>query len=227
MRSRRFPASLVTSPRVLSAGQEVKDKAFEPFFTTKDFGQGTGLGLSQVYGFIKQSGGHVAIESAPGAGTTVSLYLPRLTGAGLEPLRPEELEALPTGTSAETILVVEDDEYVRANAVDLLRELGYHVVEAGDGKTAVQILEGAQAIALLFTDVGLPGGMNGRQVADEARRLRPGLRVLFTTGYARDAIVHQGRLDPGIDLLTKPFTFVALATKVRTALDGPVPSSDA
>jgi CheY-like chemotaxis protein len=206
----------------IGMSQDVKDKAFEPFFTTKDFGQGTGLGLSQVYGFIKQSGGHVLIESAPGAGTTVSLYLPRLTGVGLEPLPPEELEPLPTGTSAETILIVEDDEQVRANAVDLLRELGYNVIEAVDGMAAVQILKGSAAVTLLFTDVGLPGGMNGKQVADEARRIRPDVRVLFTTGYARDAIVHRGRVDPGIELLTKPFTFMALATKIRCALDGPI-----
>jgi CheY-like chemotaxis protein len=163
------------------------------------------------------------LESAPGAGTTVSLYLPRLAGGGHEPLRPEELEALPTGTSGETILVVEDDEEVRANAVDLLRELGYHVIEAADGNAAVQILRSDQTLALLFTDVVLRGGMSGKQVADEAQRLRPDLRVLFTTGYARDAIVHDGRLDPGIELLAKPFTFVALATKIRCALDGPVP----
>jgi signal transduction histidine kinase len=200
--------------------QEVKDKAFEPFFTTKDFGQGTGLGLSQVYGFMKQSGGHVLIESAPGAGTTVSLYLPRMTGSGLAPLAPEEPRPLPMGSSAETILVVEDDQQVRANAVELLRELGYHVVEAADGNTAIEILKGKTAVALLFTDVGLPGGMNGKQVADAARRFRPGLRVLFTTGYARDAIVHHGRLDPGIDLLPKPFTFGALAAKIRSTLDG-------
>ena len=213
----------------IGMSREVKDKAFEPFFTTKDFGQGTGLGLSQVYGFIKQSGGHVVLDSEPGAGTTVSLYLPQLAGVGLEPLRPEAVESLPAGTSAETILLVEDDEQVRANAMELLRELGYNVIEAADGPAALRILEGGEAIAMLLTDVGLPGGMNGKQVADHARQLRPELRVLFTTGYARDAIVHDGRLDPGIELLAKPFTFEALAMKVRSVLDaelGPRPAGD-
>jgi CheY-like chemotaxis protein len=131
----------------------------------------------------------------------------------------DQNRSCPAGTRAETILVVEDDADVRANAMELLRELGYNVIEVGDGPAALRILEGDEAIALLFTDVGLPGGMNGKQVADQARRLRPELRVLFTTGYARDAIVHDGRLDPGIELLAKPFTFAALAMKIRSVLD--------
>jgi signal transduction histidine kinase/DNA-binding response OmpR family regulator len=199
--------------------REEVDKAFEPFFTTKDIGKGTGLGLSQVYGFVKQSGGHVEIESQPGVGTTVRIYLPRY------PLGPDrqndddEAPAVPTGTTSECILVVEDDDGVRANNVGSLRGLGYRVIEARDGGVALRRLQGEPAIRLLFTDIGLPGGMNGRQLADAAQLLRPGLRVLFTTGYARDAIVYDGRIDSGITLIQKPFAHAALAAKVRLALD--------
>jgi signal transduction histidine kinase len=198
---------------------EVAGKAFEPFFTTKDVGEGTGLGLSQVYGFIKQSGGHVAIYSEPGNGTTMKLYLPRLDSAVPQEYESEDVATPPRGLSTEIILLVEDDEEVRASASSILRELGYSVLEAPEASTALEIVRGEQPISLLFTDVGLPGGTNGRQLADEATRLRPGLRIVFTTGYARNAIVHHGRLDPGIDLLTKPFTFAALAIMIRNALD--------
>jgi DNA-binding NtrC family response regulator len=198
--------------------RDVADKAFEPFFTTKDTGAGTGLGLSQVYGFVKQSGGHVRIYSEPASGTTVKLYLPCVDG--VEPIAPEPLGLVdpPRGSVTETILVIEDDDDVRANAVALLRELGYTVMEASDAASARPIVAGEQSISLIFTDVVLPGGVNGRQFADEARKSRPGIPVLFTTGYARNAIVHQGRLDPGINLLVKPFTLAALAAKVRQAL---------
>jgi signal transduction histidine kinase len=199
--------------------KEIVAQAFEPFFTTKDVGRGTGLGLSQVFGFIKQSGGHVTLYSEVGSGTTIKLYLPRLAGIHYTDSTPVSApSSVPTGVPSEWILVVEDDEDVRANAMRQLGELGYSVMDAADAPTALRLLEQHAEIGLLFTDVGLPG-MNGRQLADEARRLRPELRVLFTTAYARNAIVHQGRLDPGVDLITKPCTFAALATKVRDALD--------
>jgi PAS domain S-box-containing protein len=198
--------------------RDVLARAFEPFYTTKDIGQGTGLGLSQVYGFVKQSGGHVKIYSEPGEGTTVRIYLPRqqASEAELAPTaeRPVELQ----GGGSETILVVEDDDDVRQHSTQLLTELGYRVFEAPNGGAALEILARQQDIKLIFTDIGLPGGMNGRQFADEALRRWPQLRVLFTTGYARNAIVHAGRLDPGVSLLTKPFTFEGLAAKIGEML---------
>jgi PAS domain S-box-containing protein len=195
-------------------------RAFEPFFTTKEPGKGTGLGLSQVYGFVKQSGGHVKVYSEPGQGTTVKIYLPRLHA---EESRPEPLPnmAVPEGSREETVLVVEDDEDVRAYSVEILRELGYRVLEAHDGPSALQLLGQQSQVSLLFCDVVLPGGWTGAQTAEQARALRPGLKVLFTTGYARNAIVHHGRLDPGVHLVTKPFTFAELAAKVRDVLDAP------
>jgi signal transduction histidine kinase/CheY-like chemotaxis protein len=196
---------------------DVIKQVFEPFFTTKPVGKGTGLGLSQVYGFVKQSGGHVRIYSEVGHGTTVKVYLPRLLGE--DAAMAENVEPIPEGGNAETILVVEDDDDVRAYSVDTLRELGYRVIEANDGPSAVRQLERQQQIHLLFTDVVLPGGMTGAQVAAQARGLRPALKILFTTGYARNAIVHHGRLDAGVHLITKPFTFDALAIKVRDVLD--------
>jgi len=203
--------------------RDVVEKAFEPFFTTKEVGQGTGLGLPQVYGFVKQSGGHVKIYSEPGEGTTVKLYLPRLlaeegTGEAVAEARTPQV-----ATAGETILVVEDDEDVRSYSADILRALGYRVIEAPAGPAALAVLENDTSIRLLFTDVGLPGGLNGRQLADEAMRRRPGLRVLFTTGYARNAIVHQGRLDPGVELIVKPFTAASLATKIRHILHDVAP----
>jgi signal transduction histidine kinase len=200
---------------------ETLSRAFEPFFTTKDVGHGTGLGLSQVYGFVKQSGGHIRIQSEPGNGTTVNFYLPRFVGAEIEDEARSPDQPPPSGTIEETILVVEDESSVRLASVDMLRELGYRVFEAPDGPQALRLLESEGGIRLLFTDVGLPGGINGKQLADQARRLRPAIKVLFTTGYARDAIVHHGRLDPDVALLTKPFTFEALAEKVREILGDP------
>jgi PAS domain S-box-containing protein len=197
---------------------EVAARAFEPFFTTKESGQGTGLGLSQVYGFVKQSGGHVRIYSEQNDGTTVKIYLPRFIDDGRKGTDQGTSLVVPLTTDEEVILVVEDDEAVRANTTTMLDELGYVIVEASDGNSALRILEGRPDIDLLFTDVGLPGGLNGRQLADRARLLRPDLRVLFTSGYARNAIVHQGRLDPGVELLSKPFTLTQLATKVRQIL---------
>jgi PAS domain S-box-containing protein len=197
---------------------DVKAKAFDPFFTTKDVGQGTGLGLSQVYGFVKQSRGHVKIYSEVGEGTTIKIYIPRYHSHVDE----DEEEAIPDlarGAKSETILVVEDDPDVRTYSTDSLRELGYRVLEASNGRAALQVLNSHPEVAVLFTDVGLPGGMNGRQLAEEARRQHADLKVLFTTGYARNAIVHDGRLDPGVELLTKPFTDSALAEKLRDIID--------
>jgi CheY-like chemotaxis protein len=193
-------------------------QAFEPFFTTKDIGQGTGLGLSQVYGFIKQSGGHVKIYSEVGEGTTVKLYLRRHRGTDGEVDEEEEIRALPRGRG-ETVLVVEDDPDVRDYTVEIVGELGYTVLSAVDAASALRLLESHREVTLLFTDVGLPGGMNGRQLAEEALRRRPRLRVLYTTGYARNAIVHQGRLDAGVAVVFKPFTAVALAIKIHEVLD--------
>jgi PAS domain S-box-containing protein len=197
---------------------EVVAKAFEPFFTTKEIGQGTGLGLSQVYGFIKQSGGHVKIYSEVGQGTSVKLYLPRYRG--MEDAVDERIEtrALPRG-KAETVLIVEDDPDVRDYTVEMVSNLGYHVLSAGDGGKALRLLESHREVSLLFTDVGLPGGMSGRQLAEQALRRQPRLKVLYTTGYARNAIVHHGRLDPGIEVVFKPFTYSDLATKIRRVLD--------
>ena len=193
--------------------------AFEPFFTTKEIGQGTGLGLSQVFGFIKQSGGHVKIYSEVGEGTTVKLYLPRYRGS--ENVVDERLEShqLPPGRS-ELVLVVEDDPDVRDYTVEMVGDLGYSVLSASDGASALRLLDSNREVSLLFTDVGLPGGMNGRQLAEQALRRQPRLKVLYTTGYARNAIVHQGRLDPGVEVIFKPFTYSDLATKIRRVLEG-------
>ena len=197
---------------------EVVRRAFEPFFTTKDIGRGSGLGLSQVYGFIRQSGGHVKIYSEPGQGTTVKLYLPRLIGAEDEVAGETKPAETPVGHRDQLILVVEDEEDVRQHAVGMLRELGYSVLEARDGRSALNILAANTRVKLLFTDVGLPNGMNGRELAAQARLLYPSLPVLFTTGYARNAIIHHGRLDPGVELITKPFNYSALATKIQQVL---------
>jgi signal transduction histidine kinase len=199
--------------------QAVIDKAFDPFFTTKPAGQGSGLGLSQVYGFVKQSNGHVKIYSEAGAGTTVKIYLPRTMGAESPAVAPSA-QPVPQGSGDTVILVVEDDPGVMSLTVDMLRRLSYQVVAASDGEAALRVLAERADIALLFTDVGLPGQYNGRQLADAARALRPTLKVLFTTGYARNAIVHHGRLDPGLDLIVKPFSYASLASKVRAVLDG-------
>ncbi|MBV8538696.1 MAG: PAS domain S-box protein [Alphaproteobacteria bacterium] len=197
---------------------ETVAKAFDPFFTTKDIGRGTGLGLSQVYGFIKQSGGHVKIYSEVGLGTTVKLYLPRHVSPEDTKQAPGQAPAVPHGRG-ETVLVVDDEPDVRHMAAEMLRELGYRAIEAMDGATALRLLAANREISILFTDVGLPGGMNGRQLADEARRQRAGLRVLFTSGYPRNAIVHHGRLDPGVALLMKPFTYQELAAKLRSVVE--------
>jgi signal transduction histidine kinase/CheY-like chemotaxis protein len=202
--------------------KEVLEHAFEPFFTTKTAGQGTGLGLSQVYGFVKQSGGHVKIYSEIGEGTTIRIYLPRLLRAGVddEPIA----RAVAPGHRGETIFVVEDDDDVRAYVAETLGELKYNVIQSGDAETALQMLaDGRIAVDLLLTDVILPG-KNGRELAQALTKLRPKLKVLFMTGYSRNAIVHQGRLDPGVDLVQKPLTQAVLAAKIRDLLDAPAAS---
>jgi PAS domain S-box-containing protein len=196
---------------------ETLERAFEPFFTTKALGHGTGLGLSQVYGFMRQSGGNVRIYSEVGQGTTVKLYLRRFLGEA-EREAETQTRTIAGADGGELVLVVEDDPGVRRMSVSLFEELGYRVLEAGDGQAGLEVLERNSDVKLLFTDVGLPK-MNGRQLADAARRLYPELKVLFTTGYAKNAIVHHGRLDPGVALLVKPYSFADLAEKVRTVLD--------
>ncbi|XIA66166.1 response regulator [Bradyrhizobium sp. TZ2] len=203
---------------------DVLNHVFEPFFTTKNDGRGTGLGLSQVYGFVRQSGGHVSLLSQPNAGTTVKMFLPAATVLHSPVLHIEqtELEAsqqLPVARSGETILVVEDEDDVRNYTVSSLRELGYLVHEAADAATALTMLQREPGIALLFTDLGLPGEMDGKSLGDRAQSIDPSLRVLITTAYAAGALVHEGRLDPGIELLNKPFSFSALAMRVRELLD--------
>jgi signal transduction histidine kinase/ActR/RegA family two-component response regulator len=196
---------------------EVVARAFDPFFTTKAVGKGTGLGLSQVFGFAKQSGGHIKIYSEIGHGTTIKLYLPRFIGVettAAEASRPARM----TGTPTETILVVEDEERVRTLTVACLRELGYTVHHAESAAAALRILDAHPAISLLFTDIVMPE-TNGRKLADEAVRRYPHLKLLFTTGYTRNAIVHNGILDPGVHLIGKPFTLDQLAAKLRDVLD--------
>ena len=199
-------------------------KVFEPFFTTKSASMRTGLGLAMIYGFVKQSKGHVRIYSEVGHGTTAKIYLPRMTGAPRIESAPAasstESARVPAADSGEVVLMVEDDEDVLNSTVVLLRELGYAVLTARNGAEALAQLKGGKRVDILFTDVVLPQGMNGRMVAVEALALRPALPVLFTTGYARNAIVHNGQLDPDVQFLAKPYTLEELAQKLRAALDG-------
>ena len=200
--------------------QAIAEQVFEPFFTTKDQGVGTGLGLSQVLGFVRQSGGLVRLYSEPGQGTTVRIYLPRLLQAASErPATRVSAHDATTPTGTERVLVVEDEPALRDYTVQVLSELGYGVDQAGDAPAALAILQSEPNIQLLFTDVVLPGGMNGQLLAESALQLRPRLKVLFTTGYARNALMRNGRLEPGIRLLTKPFSLSDLARAVRNALD--------
>jgi CheY-like chemotaxis protein len=197
---------------------DVIAKAFDPFFTTKGAGKGTGLGLSQVYGFVRQSGGHVKIYSELGVGTSVKVYLPRHYGEAAVGEQAKRIASIQRGLHSEIILVVEDEDRVRALSVEALKELGYSVIEASGPSQALRMLDEGQQVNLLFTDVVMPD-MSGRQLADRALGKRPNLKVLYTTAYTRNAIVHNGMLDPGTNLLTKPFSIEELAAKVRKILD--------
>jgi signal transduction histidine kinase/CHASE3 domain sensor protein len=195
---------------------EVRDKVFEPFFTTKEAGKGSGLGLSMVYGFVKQSGGHIKIYSEEGHGTTIRLYLPLAGG----PAETAAAAAASTSGGSETILVVEDDPLVRNFVIAQLHSLGYKTVAAADGRAAMAQVASGEPFDLLFTDVIMPGGMTGRELADEVEKRRPGTKVLYTSGYTDNAIVHHGRLDEGVLLLTKPYRKPQLDQMVRRALRG-------
>jgi CheY-like chemotaxis protein len=199
---------------------DVLSHAFEPFFTTKELGHGTGLGLSQVYGFIKQSGGHVKIYSEVDLGTTVNIYLPRLHSR-VEEEEEVESEEIPGGEPGETILVVEDDKELRAYLTEVLRGLGYRVLVAPHAQAALTIIQQLSTrIDLLLTDVVMPG-MNGRELGEHAQKIRPALRVLHMTGYSRNAVLHHGRLEEGVDLLQKPIAQSHVSAKVRDMLDRP------
>jgi signal transduction histidine kinase/CheY-like chemotaxis protein len=191
-------------------------RVFEPFFTTKPLGQGTGLGLSMIYGFVQQSGGHIDLRSKVGQGTTVTIYLPRHLGA-VDGAEIDTVAGLPARGTA-VVLVVEDELPIRMVIADVLSDLGYTVLEAGDGGSALKILEAGTLIDLLITDVGLPGGTNGRQLADTARQRRPDLKVLFITGYAESAAVRNGLIEEGMQVMTKPFALEALAAKIQGIL---------
>jgi len=199
---------------------EVAARAFDPFFTTKPVGKGTGLGLSQIFGFMKQTGGHAAIYSEPGQGTTVKLYLPRHHGEAVTPLDrlSHDKTAVPQARRGEVILVVEDEQRVRHFSVDALRDLGYLVVSAANGTEALEALAEQPTIDMLFTDIVMPE-MNGRKLADNALEMRPDLKILFTTGYTRNAVVHNGMLDAGVAFLPKPFSVTQLGVKIRQVLD--------
>jgi CheY-like chemotaxis protein len=196
--------------------KSILDKVFEPFFSTKAAGKGTGLGLSMVYGFVKQSGGHIKAYSEEGHGTTIKMYLPQAAAAPV--LVPESAEAARLESGSETILVVEDDDMVRTSVITQLQSLGYPTIAAASGDEALAIVDSGAAFDLLFTDVILAKSMNGRLLALEIGRRRPGTKVLFTSGYTENAIIHHGRLDPGVRLLAKPYRESELARMIRVAL---------
>ncbi|MBR1362610.1 ATP-binding protein [Bradyrhizobium ottawaense] len=200
---------------------DIREHVFEPFFTTKGVGRGTGLGLSMVYGFAKQTGGTVAVESEEGRGTVMRLFLPRSKGEA--PARTAPVQALDTARGHETILVVEDDPLVQGYVIARLGSLGYRTLVAGDGASALALVDQGAKFDLLFTDIIMPGGMNGRELADAIRLRRPGARVLYTSGYTDDAIVHGGHLDPGVALLRKPYRKSELSQKIREVLAGEPP----
>jgi CheY-like chemotaxis protein len=196
----------------------ILDRAIEPFFSTKEVGQGTGLGLSTVYGFMRQSGGHLMLQSSEGSGTSVELYLPCANCPSEEAVRDKPAVA-PSRGKGERILLCEDDDGVRMFSSEALRDLGYEVIEAGDVQSAISALLDSGRIDLLFTDVVLPGGRTGADLAREARKLQPDVKVLFTTGYARSALDREQRAEKAVKLLLKPFSMDELATKVREVLN--------
>ena len=198
---------------------EVVTRAFDPFFTTKPLGQGTGLGLSMIYGFVTQSGGHVQITSEPGRGTCVAIYLPRYQGAATAALEEREMLALSRTETHKTVLIVDDEAAIRNNLAEMLEDLGYELLQAEDGRSGLALVRSGKRIDLLVSDVGLPNGMNGRQFADAAREVDPRLKVLFITGYANANIVGGGGMAPGMEVLTKPFTMEAFASRVSGMLD--------
>ena len=221
-REHRMPEGQYLSLCVTDTGvgmpPDVIARAFEPFFTTKPIGEGTGLGLSMIYGFAQQSGGQVRIYSEVGKGTTVCIYLPRHYGEVAAESR-EKVESLPRSEQGATVLVVDDEAIVRMLITDILEDLGYTAIEAGDSASGLKILQSDVRIDLLVTDVGLPGGMNGRQMADAGRATRPDLKVLFITGYAENAVLGAGRLAPGMAVLTKPFPIEAMAARIRSMIE--------
>jgi CheY-like chemotaxis protein len=211
--------SLCVTDTGIGMPPEVIARVFEPFYTTKPIGEGTGLGLSMIYGFAKQSGGQVRIYSEVGKGTTVCIYLPRHYGEIDDEGHSTESRVLPRSDQGETVLVVDDEPTVRVLITDILEELGFTAIEASDSAAGLKILLSDRRIDLLVTDVGLPGGMNGRQMADAGRVSRPDLNVLFITGYAENAAVGNGQLAPGMAVLTKPFPVEAMATRIRSMLE--------
>lgn len=201
------------------------ERIFEPFFTTKSAGKGTGLGLAMVYGFVKQSGGHIRVYSEVGQGTTVKIYLPRIAEDANVFSAPRaapvsSLDDSPRARKGEVILLVEDDHSVSDYAISVLEDLGYRVLSAADGSAGLRLVKKSKRIDLLFTDVVLGGDLNGRELADAVKKLKPSLPVLFTTGYTRNAILHQGKLDRGVKFLNKPYTQRDLARRVRAVIDG-------
>jgi PAS domain S-box-containing protein len=199
--------------------REILSRVLEPFFTTKKIGQGSGLGLSMVFGFVKQSGGHLKIYSEPDRGTTVRLYLPKAAGEAADDDTDDDADGLPASRGDETVLIVDDEAMVRTLTTRILGGLGYRVLEAADGPAALALLATGERVDLLITDVVLPGGMNGPQLARAARQHRPGLKTLFISGYTKNAIIHNGVLDDGVHLLAKPFAKRDLALRVRERLD--------
>jgi CheY-like chemotaxis protein len=220
-RERDMPTGQYVSLSVTDTGTgmppEVVARAFDPFFTTKPTGQGTGLGLSMVFGFARQSGGQVRIYSEVGQGTTMCLYLPRHYGKE-EVDAPVKSAEAPRAEAGETVLVVDDEPTVRMLVTEILEELGYATIEAADGASGMKVLQSGAPVDLLITDVGLPGGMSGRQLADACRAARPGLKVLYITGYAENALVGNSQLEPGMQVITKPFALEALASRIKDIL---------
>ena len=200
----------------------VLDRVFEPFFTTKGVGQGTGLGLSMVYGFARQTGGTVRIESEEGRGTVVRLFLPQSAGGAAA--RSGSVQAPVPARGQETILVVEDDPLVQGYVIAQLGSLGYRTLTASDGASALALVDQGSSFDLLFTDIIMPGGMNGRELAEAVRLRRPGVRVLYTSGYTDDTMIHEGHLDPGVALLQKPYRKADLSQKIREMLAGEGPA---